>query len=80
MFVKVGGLWRVLGNECFSPSPLFSFFSSISLACFNQLEDLCSRLQAMRDLLDRVWLEKGAKLDRILQLRIYENDSEQVMM
>ena len=47
-------------------------------ACFTRLEELCSGLQTMRDRLETVWEEKGGRLDQILQLRVYENDSDQV--
>lgn len=47
-------------------------------ACFTRLEELCNTLQLMRDRLERMWTEKGGRLDQILQLRVYENDTEQV--
>ena len=47
-------------------------------ACFGQLEDNCSSLQVTRGQLERLWEEKGSQLDKILQLRVFEHDSEQL--
>lgn len=47
-------------------------------ACFGRLEDHCSSLQVTRGQLERLWEEKGSQLDKILQLRVFEHDSEQL--
>ena len=55
------------------PSPNADF-----TACFSRLEEMCSGLQGMRERLEVLWKEKGTRLDQLLQLRVYENDSEKV--
>ena len=47
-------------------------------ACFGRLEDHCTNLQVTRGRLERLWEEKGSQLDKILQLRVFEHDSEQL--
>ncbi len=47
-------------------------------ACFNYLEELCSRLQESRSQLEQAWNEKGTKLDRTLQLRLFESEAEKI--
>ena len=47
-------------------------------ACFGRLEEMCSCLLSMQVQLQRMWDEKGAKLDQVVQLRKYEHDSAQV--
>ena len=49
-----------------------------AVACFTYMEDLCSSLQDTRNRLERTWEKKGAQLDRILQIRIYESESEKL--
>ena len=39
---------------------------------------MCSCLLSMQVQLQRMWDEKGAKLDQVVQLRKYEHDSSQV--
>lgn len=39
---------------------------------------MCSCLQSMQIQLQRMWDEKGAKLDQIVQLKKYDYDSNQV--
>ncbi|CAI8014499.1 Triple functional domain protein, partial [Geodia barretti] len=48
-------------------------------ACFGRLEEMCSCLLSMQVQLQRMWDEKGAKLDQVVQLRKYEHDSAQMM-
>ena len=50
----------------------------VCAACFSHLEEMCSCLQSMQAQLQRMWDEKGARLDQVVQLRKYEHDSEQV--
>ena len=47
-------------------------------ACFVRLEDHCSSLQTSRGQLERLWEEKGTQLDKVLQLRLFEHDAEQL--
>ena len=47
-------------------------------ACFVRLEDHCASLQTTRGQLERLWEEKGGQLDKILQLRVFEHDSQQL--
>lgn len=47
-------------------------------ACFVRLEEHCSSLQTTRGQLERLWEEKGTQLDKVLQLRVFEHDSEQL--
>lgn len=51
---------------------------SLLTACFGRLEEHCSSLQVTRGQLERLWEEKGSQLDKILQLRVFEHDSEQM--
>lgn len=44
------------------------------------LEELCTSLQDKLVVLEKQWDEKGAKLDSVLQFRIFENDAEQVWL
>ena len=48
-------------------------------ACFNHIDELCGILQSTRERLQQLWDGKGAKLDQVLQLRIFENDTRQLM-
>ena len=57
---------------------LAALCSLLVVACFGRLEDHCSSLQVTRGQLERLWEEKGTQLDRILQLRVFEHDSEQL--
>ena len=54
------------------------YFFVIVTACFNHIDELCGILQSTRERLQQLWDGKGAKLDQVLQLRIFENDTRQL--
>ena len=52
--------------------------SSPPVACFSRMEDLCAVLQSNRKRLEVLWHQKADQLDKVLQLRVFEHDSEQL--
>ena len=57
---------------------LHTHTSSPPVACFSRMEDLCAVLQSNRKRLEGLWHQKADQLDKVLQLRVFEHDSEQL--
>jgi len=50
----------------------------LRVACFTYLEELCSQLQETRDKLEQLWGLKGLRLDKLLQIRLFESETGKI--
>lgn len=67
---------------CGAVNQLVTQYQSVTnpdlLLGLGEIKHQSASLWEMRNKMEQVWTQKGIRLDQVLQLRVYENDVEQV--